>query len=183
VLGFSLLVLWMRDFPGLGQQLGFSAGKGLGAIVREALLWSVPAVLFNQAYWALVGQRVAGAVQSASQAPAAMTVLKGSPLALVSVGVIAAPVLEELLFRGMFLNLLLRWVKNPHLAVAIQAVVFVAFHNLSYPITFAVGVGMAQRYIDACLFAYARRHTDSIFVPLAMHMTGNLISVVEQLWQ
>jgi membrane protease YdiL (CAAX protease family) len=95
--------------------------------------------------------------------------------------VLLAPVAEELLFRGIFLNLLLRWLKNPHAAIAIQALVFVAFHSLSWPIDFTAGVAMAQRFIDACLFAYARRHTDSIFVPIAMHMTGNLVSVVEQL--
>jgi len=38
-----------------------------------------------------------------------------------------------------------------------------------------------QAFIDACLFAYARRHTGSIYTPIAMHMTGNTIAVIEML--
>jgi len=171
VLGFSLLVLWMRDFPGLGQQLGFSAGKGLGAIVREALLWSVPAVLFNQAYWALVGQRVAGAVQSASQAPAAMTVLKGSPLALVSVGVIAAPVLEELLFRGMFHRALrTRWSLLPSLLLS--SLVFLTDH---------AAAGAIPVFVGSVCITLAFERSRSLYSAMLAHALCNGVLVAQML--
>lgn len=92
-----------------------------------------------------------------------------------------APVAEELLFRGLFLNFLLKRLGNPHTAVVVQAAVFVAMHAFAYSGTFAGNVGIVQSFIDACLFAYARRHTDSIFTPIAMHMTGNAIAVLEML--
>ena len=95
--------------------------------------------------------------------------------------ILLAPVAEELLFRGLFLNWLTKHLKNPHAAVAAQAAVFVALHAFAYSGTFAGNVGIVQSFIDACLFAYARRHTDSIFTPIAMHMTGNTIAVLEML--
>jgi membrane protease YdiL (CAAX protease family) len=95
--------------------------------------------------------------------------------------ILLAPLAEELLFRGLFLNWLTKRLKNPHAAVAAQAAVFVALHSFAYSGTFAGNVGILQSFIDACLFAYARRHTDSIFTPIAMHMTGNTIAVIEML--
>lgn len=106
----------------------------------------------------------------------------GFQAALRIVGMILlAPVAEELLFRGMFLSWLTKKLSNPHIAVAVQAAVFVALHNFTYSGTFSGGVAIVQSFVDACLFAYARRNTGSIFVPIAMHMTGNTIAVVEML--
>jgi membrane protease YdiL (CAAX protease family) len=96
--------------------------------------------------------------------------------------ILLAPVAEELIFRGLFFNFLTRKLNNVHLAVVLQAVVFVALHNFAYQATFSGNVGVAQSFIDACLFAYARRQTGSIFVPIAMHVTGNSIAVIEMLW-
>lgn len=106
----------------------------------------------------------------------------GVEAALRIVGMILlAPIAEELLFRGLFLNWLLKRLRNPQAAVVAQAAVFVALHAFAYSGTFAGNVGILQSFIDACLFAYARRHTDSIFTPIAMHMTGNAIAVIEML--
>jgi membrane protease YdiL (CAAX protease family) len=92
-----------------------------------------------------------------------------------------APVVEELLFRGLFLNWLEKKLRSPHAAVAAQAAVFVALHAFAYQGTFVSNVGIVQSFVDACLFAYARRHTGSIFTPIAMHITGNAIAVIEML--
>ena len=106
----------------------------------------------------------------------------GFPAALRIVGMILlAPVAEELLFRGLFLSWLTRLLKKPHVAVAIQAVAFVLVHNFTYAGTFSGTVAIFQTFVDACLFAYARRSTGSIFVPMAMHITGNSIAVAEML--
>ena len=106
----------------------------------------------------------------------------GIKAVLLIVGMILlAPVAEELLFRGMFLNWLTQKLGRPHVAVLVQAVVFVAFHNFAYSGTFEGNVAIVQSFVDACLFAYARRHTGSIFTPIAMHMTGNTIAVLEML--
>jgi membrane protease YdiL (CAAX protease family) len=171
VLGLSLLVLWMRDLPALGQQLGLGAGKGLRVILREALLWSAPAVLFNQGYWAILGQRVAGVVQSASQAPATMTVLKGSPLALVSVGVIAAPVLEELLFRGMLHRALrTRWSLVPSLLLS--SLVFLTDH---------AAAGAIPVFVGSVCMTLAFERSRSLYSAMLTHSLCNGVLVVQML--
>ncbi|MEP7264979.1 MAG: CPBP family intramembrane glutamic endopeptidase [Bacteroidota bacterium] len=94
--------------------------------------------------------------------------------------VILAPIVEELLFRGFILTFLLKKKLNVHLAVAIQAVFFVLLHNFTYQNTFSSNLGIAQGYVDASLFAYARNYTKSLYTPITMHMSGNLIATLER---
>ena len=94
--------------------------------------------------------------------------------------VIFAPIAEELLFRGILLNALEKWKLNKHLSIIIQAVLFVMLHNFAYQNSLSANIGVVQSFFDACLFAYARYHTKSIYTPIAMHMTGNLIATIER---
>lgn len=106
----------------------------------------------------------------------------GLPAVLRIVGmVLLAPVAEELLFRGLFLNWLTKRLSNAHLAIVAQALVFVALHGFAYQGGFVATIGIVQAFIDAMLFAYALRYTGSIFTPIAMHVTGNSIAVLEML--
>lgn len=93
--------------------------------------------------------------------------------------VILAPISEELIFRGILLNKLNQKFKI-HLAVFIQAIIFVLLHNFTYKNNLSSKIGIAQSFVDASLFAYARQYTKSIYTPMAMHMTGNLIATVER---
>lgn len=95
--------------------------------------------------------------------------------------VLLAPVAEELLFRGIFLNLLEKWIGKFTVAAAIQAAIFVALHNFTYTGSVASNIGVAQSFVDAMLFAYARRHTGSILTPVIMHASGNFIAVLEMM--
>lgn len=94
--------------------------------------------------------------------------------------VILAPISEELLFRGLFLNKLMQWKLSKHLAVLIQAFIFVLLHSFTYKNTLTSNIAIAQTFIDACLYAYARFSTQSIYTSMIMHSTGNLIAVLEQ---
>lgn len=94
--------------------------------------------------------------------------------------VILAPVTEELLFRGLFLQKLIQWKINKHISVLIQAFIFVLLHSFTYQNTLSSNIGIAQGFLDACLYAYARFSTQSIYTPMAMHATGNLTAVIEQ---
>jgi membrane protease YdiL (CAAX protease family) len=95
--------------------------------------------------------------------------------------VLFAPIAEELLFRGILLGKLTQNNRvNLHLAVFIQAVLFVVVHNFAYENTFTSNLGIAQTFLDACLFAYAKIHTKSIYTPMAMHMSGNIIATLER---
>jgi membrane protease YdiL (CAAX protease family) len=94
--------------------------------------------------------------------------------------VVLAPVAEELLFRGIFLNKLMQWKLQKPAAVAVQAIVFVAVHSFAYENTVSSNVGIVQSLVDATLYAYARFSTQSIYTPIAMHATGNLIATLER---
>jgi membrane protease YdiL (CAAX protease family) len=94
--------------------------------------------------------------------------------------VVLAPVMEELIFRGLFIHKLTQWKLNKHLAVLVQALFFVLLHSFAYENTLSSNIGIAQSFIDACLYAYARFNTQSIYTPIAMHITGNLVAVIER---
>jgi len=94
--------------------------------------------------------------------------------------VILAPISEELLFRGLFIQKLTKWKFDKHSAVLLQAMVFVLLHSFAYENTLSSNISIAQSFLDACIYAYARFSTQSIFTSIAMHSTGNLIAVVEQ---
>lgn len=163
VLSVSLVWLWLRGVPTLREQLGLGQGKGPRVILREALLWSVPAVLFNQAYWALSGWRAAGSIQPAPEPPATMTVLAGSPLALVGAGVIGAPILEELLFRGMlFRSLRKSWALAPSLLLS--TAVFLTDHTLA---------GAIPVFFGSVCITLAFERSRSLYTGILIHTVYN----------
>jgi membrane protease YdiL (CAAX protease family) len=157
-----------------------------GAIKPADLAWQRPRSLLVAAGWWLLFVAIAGVMELFTYYHGALELggfkHSGFDAALRIVGMLLlAPVGEELLFRGILLSFLLRRLGNPHLAIGAQAAFFVALHAFAYAGTFASNVGIAQSFIDASLFAYARRQTGSIFTPIAMHMTGNTIAVLEML--
>lgn len=94
--------------------------------------------------------------------------------------VIIAPIAEEIMFRGVLFNLLLKKIKNLHLAIFLQAVLFVMLHNFAYENTVSANIGIVQALVDASLFAYARHYTKSLYTPILMHAFGNFIAVFER---
>lgn len=94
--------------------------------------------------------------------------------------IILAPIAEELLFRGLILNLLIKKKISIHLAIFIQACFFVLLHNFAYENTLSSNIGIVQSLLDAILFGYARKYTKSIYTPIAMHITGNAIAIIER---
>jgi len=94
--------------------------------------------------------------------------------------VILAPIAEELLFRGFILNALIKKRMSIHWAILIQACFFVLLHNFSYDNNLTSNIGKAQSLVDAILFGYARVYTRSIFTPITMHISGNLIATIER---
>ena len=94
--------------------------------------------------------------------------------------VVLAPIAEELLFRGLILNVLIKRIGNIHVAIVVQALFFVLLHNFTYENTLSSNIGIAQSSLDAVLFAYARQYTRSIYTPITMHMSGNAIAILER---
>ena len=103
---------------------------------------------------------------------------KYSPLviAIRIVGVVfLAPIVEELIFRGLLLPRLAATRLGAIGGIAVVAGLFAALH-------FQAGVfGVALIFLDACFFGAARLHARSLLLPMVMHLTGNLYAAVERL--
>lgn len=93
--------------------------------------------------------------------------------------VLLAPIAEELIFRGMFITKLSQRF-SVHVAILIQAVVFVMLHSFTYENTTASNIGIIQGFTDAILYGYARWTTRTIMTSTLMHMGGNLIATLER---
>ena len=177
-------VIRVAPFVVILAVIGFRIRRG--SIQPAEIGWQRPLSFMTAAGWWLLFVVIAAAWELLLYFNGALELggfkHSGLDAALRIVGMILlAPFAEELLFRGLLLNFLTRKLKNPHLAIVTQAAFFVALHAFAYAGTFAANVGIAQSFVDACLFAYARRNTGSIFTPIAMHMTGNAIAVIEML--
>jgi membrane protease YdiL (CAAX protease family) len=94
--------------------------------------------------------------------------------------VILAPIAEEFIFRGLILNVLIRKKIQVHVSVLLQAGFFVLLHNFAYENTLSSTIGIVQSFIDATLFAYARIYTKSLYTSMTMHVTGNVIAILEK---
>ena len=101
-------------------------------------------------------------------------------LILVFGAVVLAPIAEELMFRGLILNVLIKRIGNVHVAIGLQALLFVLLHNFTYENTMASNIGIVQSGMDAVLFGYARLYTRSLFTPITMHLSGNAIAISER---
>jgi membrane protease YdiL (CAAX protease family) len=93
--------------------------------------------------------------------------------------ILIAPIAEELIYRGLFLNKLISLKISKHIAIFILALIFVGVHSFAFENTLTSKIGIAQTFIDASLFAYARFSTKSIYTPITMHISGNLIATLE----
>lgn len=77
---------------------------------------------------------------------------------------------EELLFRGVLVQLILNKSKSIHLAVWISAILFSALHMQFY--------GFLPRMILGVLFGYIFVWTSNLWIPIILHFVFNGISVV-----
>jgi len=88
---------------------------------------------------------------------------------LIIIALLAA-VGEELLFRGVILQLFVEWFKNRHLAVILSAILFSALHIQFY--------GFLPRMVLGILFGYIFIWSGSLWIPIVLHFIFNGITVV-----
>ena len=88
---------------------------------------------------------------------------------LLVVAVIAA-IGEEFLFRGCVQHILTRWLKNPHAAIWLTAVIFSAIHLQFY--------GFLPRMLLGALFGYLLFWGKNIWLPVLAHFINNATATV-----
>jgi membrane protease YdiL (CAAX protease family) len=91
-------------------------------------------------------------------------------------GAVVYPVAEELFFRGFLLALLKRKA-GVIAAVVLTSVLFTLLHSLQGP-----WLGALQIFTDGLFFAYVRVRSGSVYLPMAFHIIGNSIAVLQRVW-
>jgi len=137
--------------------------------VRDALMWLGILALFivtseGIGYWMqrpVVPEFMVMAYETA-----------GVPVLLWLALIVAAPVFEEVLFRGFLQSGLQLSQMQGGLALLLPAFIWAGIH-LQYDF-----YDMSWVFLFGILLGLARWHTDSLLAPLAMHMLVNLLATV-----
>jgi membrane protease YdiL (CAAX protease family) len=77
---------------------------------------------------------------------------------------------EEFIFRGVLQNLFGRVMKNPHAVIWIVAILFSAIHFQFY--------GFITRMLLGAWLGYLLYYTKTLWIPVLVHFTNNLVSTV-----
>jgi uncharacterized protein len=86
---------------------------------------------------------------------------------------VAAPLMEETLFRGFMIRGIERSRLGAAGAIIIASAAWTLMH-VQYD-----GYGMSQVFLMGILLGAARLRTQSLYPPLAMHSLANLIATIE----
>lgn len=94
---------------------------------------------------------------------------------LVVASVIVAPIVEEMVFRGLFQTMIRSYSGRPWLSIALTSLLFASVHGepTHWPTLFVLSLGLG----------YAYEHSGSLLRPMFMHAVFNGISVVAVLTQ
>jgi membrane protease YdiL (CAAX protease family) len=140
------------------------APPGLGAISTWLLVFIVAAI----------GQESLG---SLTGGPAAQSWDALTPARLIRAAtiVLLAPVAEEVAFRGTMYGNLMKKGMHPAVAILLPAAAFALMH-LQY-----FGPGLLFIFVDGIIFGLARHRTQSLFVPILLHVLGNAYAVAERI--
>lgn len=164
VLGVSLGWLWLRETPNLRAQLGLTRGKGWRVVVREAALWSAPAVLILLTYLFAFPPRSSSLLdEPVAQQPLGLLLAPAPALTLVLVLCLFAPVLEELIFRGMLFSAL-RSGYGRALGVVVSSLLFMVDHTL---------LNAVPIFCSAVCMALAFERSRSLYAAMLVHAAYN----------
>ena len=121
----------------------------------------------------LVGGYIAGGGEGPSSD---WDVLTPSRMIRAATIVLLAPLAEEVAFRGTMYGTLVKRRLHPALTVILPALAFTLIHFQYF------GPGLGFIFIDGVIFGLARRHTNSLFVPILLHTLGNAYAIWERIF-
>lgn len=165
--GIALIVLFVR------LRHGLPARDALGLrlpTLRQALLWTLALVAFLAAYD--FAARALGRPASPEVMVDSYRTSVWPPLFWLAVTV-AAPLFEELLFRGFLLPSLATSRLGAAGAVAVSSLLFAALH-LQYDLFDMTGV-----FLLGALFAVTRLASGSTLLTIGLHVLTNVLALVQ----
>lgn len=147
---------------------------GLGCMVLCAPIVQLTSIAAGLTYEAATGTRIDDAVAHSTL----RLVLdnRTDPWAWVMVGlaVVAAPVQEELLYRGFLQTAVLSVTRRAWAAIVVTSAVFAVAHRAAGVPWYAI----ATLFVLSVCLGFAFERSRSIGVPIAMHMVFNAANVV-----
>lgn len=93
-------------------------------------------------------------------------------VALLIAVVVAAPIVEEVVFRGFLLKGFSQTFMGVHGAVFVTSVLWAVIH-LQYEMAYLIAI-----FVIGLVFGYARIKTNSLYIPMIMHAFMNLWSML-----
>lgn len=158
----ALLFAAKRNRMSLTEDIGFRKPVWIPA-AAFLVLWLV---LIAVEEWATAAM---GSVENKvwPDYPALIVVLR-----ILAIGVVG-PIAEELAFRGLLMAWLGRTRLGVYGAIAVSAAVWSVVHIQYAPLLLTI------IFIDGLALGLARHYSRSLYVPIAMHVIGNLFSI----WQ
>jgi len=91
---------------------------------------------------------------------------------LVVAVIVAAPVVEEVVFRGFLLKGFSNSFMGVHGAVLVTSALWAVIH-MQYEIAYLIAI-----FVIGVVFAYARIYTNSLYIPMIMHGLMNFFAVM-----
>jgi len=94
---------------------------------------------------------------------------------IVFLAVVVAPLLEEMLFRGLFQTMIRSYLEKPWVAIIITSAIFASVHQnvTHWPALFALAMGLG----------YAYEKSGSLFRPIFMHALFNGVAIAATLYE
>lgn len=139
--------------------------------VGRAALWVAGGMLFGLFSLVLLAL-VAGLLGATSSAPSEQeTVTTFGPVwSQILITVVMAPLIEEILFRGIILQRLLETMSHPWWAIVVSALIFAVVHLDPVRIVLLLPIGL--------FLGVMYRRFDSIVPGIALHAAWNLLVVL-----
>ena len=166
-----------RGLKGLGLRLR-TAPRDLG--LAFLTLWAVwPLVLAAMSLTFLVTKKLYGHEYQIPQHEALKLLTESAAIplqvALAIMAILIAPLVEELLFRGLFQTMIRSYLRRPWPAIVLASLLFAAIHEdrSHWPSLFVLALGLG----------YAYESSGSLLRPIFMHALFNGINIVNALTQ
>lgn len=167
MLGLGSLLMWQH----LRLKRVDGAALGMGEVNALALIAVAAAVVIDLVAWEFIAQFTISvgpgeAVLGERDGYAYEVSLDHMPGEVLWT-IIAAPIFEEMAFRGLFLGCLLARGWNPWIAISVTATAFASIHGQYYL------PGLLSVFVGGLLFGALRVLTGGLAAPIVAHMTMN----------
>lgn len=170
---FCLICMW-NYLRGAFDIMLDNPAVSISALIIGYFIWLLLSYLAAGALLALLGDKI-----SNPNNDAVLALAENSPRAVLGLAVFIAPIVEETLFRGVVFGSLRT--KHRTLAYIISIAAFAVYHVWQYALasTDWTLLAYAVQYIPAgYAMAWTYEKTNSIWIPIFLHMSINLMSML-----